>query len=160
MKLPTALGAVALALTLVGVAAGSAAQPAGADLRLSGAGRPWPGLRPDGPRTFTVEGAPVSGLYPGAERSVPVLVRNPYPFDLRITSLGAEVAESSRRECPARPGNLTAGPHQGDLPLTVRALEARQAGSIPFRMPISVTDQCVGATFTIRITGVATKVNK
>ncbi|GIF53381.1 hypothetical protein DFJ67_2750 [Asanoa ferruginea] len=160
MKLITALSAAALALTLVGVAAGSAAQPAGADLRLSGVGRPWPGAGPDQPRTFTVEATPVSGFYPGAERSVPVLVRNPYPFDLRITSLGGEVADSSRRDCPAGPANLAAGPHQGELPMTLRALEAREAGSIPFRMPISVTDQCVGVTFTIRITGVATKVNK
>ncbi len=102
----------------------------------------------------------MSGLYPGAKRSMAVRVRNPYDFDLSISRLTAEVVKSSRRACPARPANLVAGPHHGRLPLTVRARQSRDAGSIPIRMPASVTNECSGVTFTIRITGVATKVNK
>ena len=70
------------------------------------------------------------------------------------------MVKSNRRDCPARPSNLVAGAHSGRLPITVRARQSRDAGSIPIRMPSSVTNECAGVTFTIRITGVATKVNK
>jgi hypothetical protein len=164
MKLTTALAAVATVFTLAGTATGSVAGPTGADIDLATFALPqWPWLEPHhaptGPQAFTVEAAPVSGLYPGATKSMRVRVRNPYNFDLRINRLGAEVVSSSSRACPARPGNLVAGLHEGRLPITVRARQAREAGSIPIRMPTSVTNECAGVTFTIRITGVATKVN-
>ena len=87
-------------------------------------------------------------------------MRNPYTFDLRVTRLRGDVVDSTSRACPPRPANLTAGPHQGRSPITVRARQSREAGSIPIRMPSSVTNECAGVTFTIRITGVATKVVK
>ncbi|GIF64968.1 hypothetical protein Ais01nite_30030 [Asanoa ishikariensis] len=148
MKLTTALAAGALALALAGAVATSG--PAGAELKLTG----------DEAHTFVIDGTSVSGLHPGSERSTALRVRNPYPFDLRLTRLRGDVVDSSSPDCPAHPGNLTAGPHQGRLPLTVRARQSRDAGSIPIRMPASVTNECSGVTFTIRITGVATKVNK
>ncbi|HTF09291.1 MAG TPA: hypothetical protein VK659_14070 [Asanoa sp.] len=165
MKLTTAAAAVAIVLGLAGVATGSVATPADAELKLANFAPfhwPWqkPHHPPSGPQTFTIEATSVSGLYPGAQRAMAARVSNPYQFDLRISRLDAEVVKSSRRACPARPSNLVAGPHQGDLPLTVRARHAREAGSFPIRMPISVTNECAGVTFTIRITGVATKVNK
>lgn len=121
-------------------------------------GRPAPPDLPDDRPTVVVTGASVGGLYPGASRDMPVRLRNPYPFDIRVSRLTAEVVQSSRPSCPAVPDNLVAGPHQGRLPLTVTARESRAAGSFPIRMPAAVTDECAGATFTIRITGVATKV--
>ena len=165
MKLTTALAAVAMVFSLAGMATGSVAIPNQSELELSNFSAfrwPWqePHSPPPGSHTFTIEAAPVDGLYPGAKRSMAVRVRNPYHFDLRISRLAAEVVKSSRRACPARPGNLIAGSHDGRLPLTVRARQSRDAGSIPIRMPASVTNECSGVTFTIRITGVATKVNK
>ncbi|MEV4538779.1 hypothetical protein AB0J82_33900 [Asanoa sp. NPDC049518] len=148
MKLTTSLAAGAVALALADALAASG--PAGAEIRLTG----------DEAHTFVIDGTTVSGLHPGSERSGKLRVRNPYTFDLRVTSLRADVVDSSSPICPPHSGNLAAGPHQGWLPLTVRARQSRDAGSIPIRMPASVTNECSAVTFTIRITGVATKVNK
>ncbi|SNT61628.1 hypothetical protein SAMN05421812_113151 [Asanoa hainanensis] len=165
MKLTTALAAVAMVLSLAGAATGSVAVPNESELKLSNFSTlRWPWQKPHSPapgaHSFTIEGTSVAGLYPGAQRSMAVRVRNPYHFDLSISRISGEVVKSSRRACPAHPGNLIAGSHDGRLPITVRARQSRDAGSIPIRMPASVTNECSGVTFTIRITGVATKVNK
>jgi hypothetical protein len=165
MKPAAALAAVAMAVTLVGTATGSVAVPGGAEMELAGYQTfhwPWQPAHhvPDGPQTFEIEGKSVAGLYPGAARSMAIRVRNPYKFDLKITRLNADVVKSNRRACPARPANLVAGKPSGQFPITVRARQSREAGSIPIRMPSTVTNECAGVTFTIRITGVATKVQQ
>jgi hypothetical protein len=47
-------------------------------------------------KPFTVSGT-VTGLYPGADRPLRLVLRNPHPFAIRVTALWAEVGDASRR---------------------------------------------------------------
>jgi hypothetical protein len=150
MKLQTIVAAIASLAALAGTA--GSATPAGAAIHLI----PGRGHQV----TFTVEGSHVGNMYPGITKPMPLRVRNPYSFDLKVTHLGGVVVHSSKRACPPLPRNLKAERYEGQLPFTVKAKQNKSIGSIPIRMPASVTNECAGVTFTIRLYGTATKVQK
>jgi hypothetical protein len=103
---------------------------------------------------FTVLGTPVHGLYPGATKRVVLRVRNPYPFPLRIESLGGKVTGTSRRGCAASSANLVVRPYAGRLPVTVRPrAEAVLGGGLPVSMPRDTTVKCADTRFLIALSG-------
>jgi hypothetical protein len=100
--------------------------------------------------TFRIGGVPVSGLYPGATRTMTVRMRNPYPFAVQVVSLRASVARATTLPaCAGTPGNLVVSPGAGRR-VTV---PAHGGGSVAIlvRMPRSVADACQGAGFRIAL---------
>lgn len=112
------------------------------------------------PFAITVQGKPVKRLYPGAVRNLHLHLQNPYPFELKIRSLRGEVVSSSRRRC--RPGSQTiaALPYVGELPLTVPARGRKTVGHIPVTMAPNAPAACQDLTFTVQLTGTATKASR
>jgi hypothetical protein len=148
------ISAVAAGLVAVALATGGTGPAADGTIELSAHGTP---SRQDGPHTFGVRVRPVTGLYPGAVKGMAVTLRNPYDFDLRVTALTARVTGSSKRSC--RPGRTTvsARPFAGRLPVVVPAHSTQRAGSVPVAMAIDAPQRCAGTTFTVQLTGRATK---
>ena len=85
-------------------------------------------------------------------------VSNPYPFDLKVTHLAGKVEKTNRRACKTK--SLVAERYAGTFRLKLKAKQSKSIGSIPIRMPTWVTNECAGVTYTIRLYGTATKVNK
>src|SRR4249920_992361 len=55
----------------------------------------------------TVTSVPVTGLYPGAARTLTVRIKNPYSWKIKVPSLKAKVsAATSRPGCAGIPANL------------------------------------------------------
>ncbi|WP_306204218.1 hypothetical protein [Actinoplanes sp. RD1] len=108
--------------------------------------------------TFSVRARPVTGLYPGVVKPMVVTLRNPYDFDLRVTTLGGKVTDSSRRSC--RPGGRTvsARPYAGRLPVVVPARSTREVGAVPIAMSPEAPERCRRTTFEVLVTGRATRV--
>jgi hypothetical protein len=111
--------------------------------------------------TFAISATTVTGLYPGATRSLVLTLSNPYSFDIKVTDLSATLTGTSSAGCPASSANLVVGRYQGPpaLPLTIAGSTIKPAGAIPLSMPRTVFNACQGVTFTLRLTGTATKVN-
>jgi hypothetical protein len=112
--------------------------------------------------TFGVTATTVTGLYPGATRNLVLTLTNPYSFDIKVTDLSASLAGTSSPACAATAANLTVRPYQAppSLPVTLTANQVKAVGAIPLVMPRTVANGCQGATFTLSLTGTATKVNK
>jgi hypothetical protein len=159
VKLTTIVAAVASLAALTGTVVGSTATPAGAAIHLPTFGFGQHGPPYGQPVTFTLDGTSVRNLYPGATKPIALRVRNPYPFDLKVTELAGKVVASNRRACQPL-GNLIAKSYDGKLPFTLKASQSKSVGSIPLRMPVSVTNECQGVTFTVRLYGTAMKVHK
>jgi hypothetical protein len=154
VKLTTIVAAIASLAALTGTAAGSATTPAGAAIHLPAPAPPY-----GQPATFELDGRSITNIYPGVTRPMESRVRNPYPYDLEVTALAGVVAASNRRACLARPSNLVALPYNAKLPFSLKARQSRSVGAIPIRMPASVTNECAGVTFTIRLYATAMKVH-
>jgi hypothetical protein len=112
------------------------------------------------PVKFTVLGSHVKGLYPGLVKDMTVTLYNPYDFDLNVRSLRGDVVSSSRRTCRTSTANLVAHSHKGPLPLIIPAHSRKKAGIIPIFMPGSASRNCQKTTFTVRLTGTATKASR
>jgi hypothetical protein len=159
VKLQTIVAAIASLAALTG-AAGSASVPVGAAIHLPTIGFGHYGPPYGQATTFELDGRSVSSLYPGLTKPIQLRLRNPYPFDLKVTSLAGVVVASNKRACPAKPSNLVALPYNGTLPFSLKAGQGKSVGAIPIRMPRSVTDECKKVTFTVRLYGTAMKVHK
>ena len=68
----------------------------------------------EGNTTFAVTVGHVEIFYPGLNRTVPVHVRNPFDFDIRITRF--DVSSLGTSACPA--SHLSIGVHRADRPVT------------------------------------------
>jgi hypothetical protein len=102
-----------------------------------------------------VRGVPVTGLYPGAARSLTVKVTNPYAFPIKVAPLRAKVRSSNRAGCTGAASNLTvvaASPRSA-------AIRARASKSVVLRvtMPGTVANACQGATFALSFSARATR---
>jgi hypothetical protein len=112
------------------------------------------------PFAISVQGKPVKGLYPGAVRDFHLNLQNPYPFDLRIERLRGEVVSSSRSRCRPGAGTIATRPYVGKLPLTVPARSRKAVGRIPVSMASNAPAACQDLTFTVQLTGTATKASR
>jgi hypothetical protein len=109
---------------------------------------------------FTIEAKSVKGLYPGATKRMAVSLKNPYAFDLKVTSLHGAVISTSRRQCRLGSGTLVAKPFDGRLPLVIPARRTVNAGTVPLHMPRTAPETCQSTTFTVQLVGVATKASR
>lgn len=110
------------------------------------------------PFDIAVSGTAPKGLYPGATKDMKLLLKNPYGFDLSVRSLRGQVVATSKRKCKPAASNLTTTAYNGKLPLIIPAQKNVRAGTFSLSMPMGASESCAGATFTIRLSGTATKV--
>jgi len=101
---------------------------------------------------FTVRGAAVDDLYPGARRRLVLTLTNSSSHDLLVTGMHARLTGTSKPGCEPVATNLEVERYTGALPARVGARDSRQAGAVPLHMPNSVVDECQEATFTVTIT--------
>jgi LPXTG-motif cell wall-anchored protein len=90
--------------------------------------------------------ADYAGLFPNAEVSVPVTVRNPHGYELAVHTADVVVGDAGP-SCPA--ANLEASSYAGDV-----VAPPHGDATIPVRMHMLATapDACQGATFPLRFT--------
>jgi hypothetical protein len=112
------------------------------------------------PFSFTIEGKSVHGLYPGAVRNIELTLSNPYNVRIKVLTLRGEIVGSSKRACRPGVSTLAVRPYTGTLPLTIPAHTRKKAGSVPIFMPRNASASCEKTTFTVRLLGTATKVNR
>lgn len=157
-RLRTALSVSVLLAGLIFVVASSHDEPSPEGLIVAAStGDAGYGSRPF---AIIVHGKPVKGLYPGAVRDFALDLQNPYPFELKIQSLRGEVISSSRRRCRPGAGTIAALPYVGKLPLTVPARSRKAVGRIPVTMATNAPAACQNLTFTVQLTGTATKASR
>jgi len=109
---------------------------------------------------FTISGTSPRGLYPGAVKPIRLTLVNPSAFSLRVTAVRGRLTATSRPGCRPISSNLSIGGFTGRLPITMRPASRKSVGSVAVSMPNSVANACQGATFTILLTGDATKVGR
>ena len=153
----TTLAATASLACLAYAAASGSPQEAAIDTVTISATRGEQSTYGTTPFDIAVSGKAPKGLYPGLTRDMKLMLKNPYGFDLSVRSLEGEVIESSKRKCKPTAANLKAAAYKGKLPLIVPARKNVQAGTISLSMPMDASQACAGVTFTIRLSGTATK---
>ncbi len=132
--------AVVLAVT-AGVALSSAAHPGPAHTgRLE--------LLASTKKPVTVTGVPVTGLYPGASRSLTVTVKNPNTIRIKIATIKTKVTKTSVAGCSTVAQNLTVTHPKAGLKIAPKK-SAKLVLTV--MMPTSVADACQGAKFSISI---------
>jgi hypothetical protein len=97
---------------------------------------------------FAISGQ-VDGLYPGADMTLDARVTNPYPFPIRVTSVGTTVRDAGPA-CPASVIEVRDSRAEVDIPRNA-------TGTVPLaiRMDPSAPDACQGATWTLIFAGTA-----
>jgi hypothetical protein len=132
-----------------------------AGLAVSAAARPGPAhpgrleLLASVKKTVTVNGVPVTGLYPGAARKLTVTVKNGNHFKIKLATVKATVAaKTSLAGCAGSATNLTVTSPRGALKLA-----PLKSGKLVLTvaMPRSVVNACQGARFTISVAVKAVK---
>jgi hypothetical protein len=124
----------------------------------NGQGNKPPGTGPSG--VFSISGQ-VSGLVPGAPKTLALTVNNPNPWPIQVLTLQTGVGTANHSPCPA--STLVVGDytyHDGDPIVRVAAKGTAQV-SVPITLADSLTvDQsgCPSATFPLTFTGTATQV--
>ncbi|WP_305785143.1 hypothetical protein [Symbioplanes lichenis] len=149
------ISAVAAGLVAVALATGGTGPAPEGTIELASRGTPA-----SHGGTFSVRARPVTGLFPGVVKPMVVTLRNPYDFDLRVTTIGGKVTDSSKRSC--RPGTRTvsARPYAGRLPVVVPARSTREVGAVPIAMAADAPERCRRTTFEVLLTGRATKAGR
>lgn len=107
---------------------------------------------PDGTTngSFAIGGG-VSGLYPGANRSLVLAIANPQGFTIVVTSIATSVRATTTK-CAA--GNLSITAFSGHLQVGAR----RSAHvTVPAKMASTAPAGCSGARFLLEYRGQATK---
>ncbi len=106
-------------------------------------------------KTVTLKGVPVTGLYPGASKTLMVTVKNGNHFKIKLATVKTTVAaKTSLTGCTGAAKNLTVARPTGTL--TIAPVKSAKLILI-VRMPRSVVNACQGARFTIAITVKAVK---
>jgi hypothetical protein len=115
------------------------------------------GSHGSGHYAFAISGKTPRDLFPGATRRIELTFANPSTAALRINRVRGRLTATSRTGCRPVASNLTIKDYHGRLPVLVRPLSRKTAGSLTIFMPRSVANACQGATFDILLTGDATK---
>ena len=103
----------------------------------------------------TVTSRPVTGLYPGATRTLALGIKNTYSFPVRITAVKTKVAAATTRPgCAGTRTNLIVS-HRGG-PFTIKPKRSSPV-IMTVVMPPTVIDACQGATFRITFTARAVR---
>ncbi len=106
-------------------------------------------------KTVTLKGVPVTGLYPGASKTLVVTVKNGNHFKIKLATVKITMAaKTSLTGCAGSATNLTVTRPNG----TPR-IAPMKSGKLPLRvtMPRSVVNACQGARFSIAISVKAVK---
>jgi hypothetical protein len=106
-------------------------------------------------KTVTVQGVPVTGLYPGASKTLTVTVKNGNHFKIKLATVKTTVAaKTSLTGCTGSAKNLTVA-----RPKSALTIAPVKSGKLPLTvaMPRSVVNACQGARFTISISVKAVK---
>lgn len=130
---PPALAIAALLAALVAASAASAPKP------------------PSQPKSFGLSGS-VSGLYPSSQLPMAVTITNPYSHPLDVLTIGASSTSSNKKGCAA--GLVTSPGWSGRARIPSGATGQI---SVPVRLAAVAPQACVGATFTLSLTGTATR---
>jgi hypothetical protein len=110
-----------------------------------------------GPLPFTLKGKSVDKLYPGATRNIALVLTNPYSYPLKVTALNGDVVSSSRKRCKPVSANIRVRSFTGRLPVVVPPFSKASVNSIPVSMPSGASADCADTTFTLRLSGTATR---
>jgi len=106
-------------------------------------------LRPArAPKKFSITGH-VDDLLPGAQRSLPVRIRNPWSWAIRIVSIRVHI-DASGRACPV--SNVRIGPFRGSF--LVRAHSTRTL-LLSASLRAGAPAVCQGSTFGLTFSGSA-----
>jgi len=146
------------------VAAGGSGGPRPGHHALTGFGSSGLRSHPGGegasaaPRTpatgaFTIAGT-VGGLYPGFTGPLVLTVANPQAFTIVVSSITTSVTDATAT-CLA--SNLSVGAFSGQL--SVPAFGSAQT-SVPAGLAPSAPDACIGATFPLSYSGLASRAKK
>lgn len=114
----------------------------------------------DGEGGFLIVGKAVRGLHPGSSQRIDISLRNLQWKPIRVRSVRAWVATTSRRGCRPDSSNLVVRPFRGRLPVLLNARGRTMPGSFEVYMPPSVSNACKNAVFTIEFTGQAEQVRR
>jgi hypothetical protein len=132
-----------------------------AGVAVSAAARPGPShpgrleLLASVKKTVTVRGVPLTGLYPGATKTLAVTVKNANQFRIKLATVKTTVAaKTSLAGCAGSAMNLTVIPPKGALKI---APMKSATLTLTVKMPLSVVNACQGARFTIAIAVKAVK---
>ena len=103
----------------------------------------------------TVTSRPVTGLYPGATKTLALGIKSTYSFPVRITAVKTKVAAATTRPgCAGTRTNLLIS-HRGGAFLVKPKKTAAVVMTVV--MPPTVADACQGATFKITFTARAVR---
>lgn len=98
----------------------------------------------------SVTATPITGLYPGATRTMTLQIRNTYPYPVRITAVKTKVAAATNHPgCAGTRTNILVSHKSGAF-----AIKPKKTAPVVMTvvMPKTVVDACQGATFKITFT--------
>ncbi|MDY7084517.1 MAG: hypothetical protein SYR96_05370 [Actinomycetota bacterium] len=108
---------------------------------------------PRGNVRFTIEGHPVTGLYPGATRQVRITVVNPFAFALWLHGLDGRLIDTARRGCPINRSTLRVSGYNGRLPVVIKPYRrSTLPDSITVTMPREASPKCSHAKLLVALT--------
>ena len=126
-----------------------------AGVAVSAAARPGPSrpgrleLLASVKKTVTVTGVPVTGLYPGASKTLAVSVKNGNHFKIKLATVKTSLAQkTSLTGCAGSATNLTV-----TSPKSALKIAPMKSGKLTLRvtMPRSVVNACQRARFSIAV---------
>jgi|SRR5436190_16217672 hypothetical protein len=103
----------------------------------------------------SVTATPLTGLYPGASKSLSLQIKNTYPYPVKITAIKTRIAAgTSRPGCAGTRTNLLVSRKGGAI-----AVKPKKSTPVIMTvvMPTTVVDACQGATFKITFTARAVR---
>ena len=106
-------------------------------------------------KRFGIASVPVTGLYPGATRTLTVKVKNIYAFPIKVGPVKAKVKSSNRPGCTGAASNLAVA-SAGARSLPIRAHRTKTV-VLRVTMPRTVANACQGATFSLSFSARATR---
>jgi hypothetical protein len=98
----------------------------------------------------SVTSTPVTGLYPGATRTLALRIKNTYPYPVKITAVKTRVAAATTRPgCAGTRTNLLISHRGGAL-----SVKPNKTANVVMTvvMPSTAEDACQGATFKLAFT--------
>jgi hypothetical protein len=103
----------------------------------------------------SVTSSPVTGLYPGASRTLTVRIKNAYTYPVKVASVKTKLAVATNRPgCGGTRGNLIVSRRGGSI-----AIKPTKTANLVMTvvMPPTVVNACQGATFRITFTAHAVR---
>jgi hypothetical protein len=94
----------------------------------------------------------VDGLHPGASRRMPLRIRNPNPFAIRVTRIRTTVQPATGSGCPA--SSIRVQPYTGSRRI---ASSSSRRVKVEVRMRVDAPDACAGTRYRLTYRGRATR---